>query len=43
MVQWLNVTACLEIRDRGFVPRSGIQVAKKQNVSSLPTPKDPVL
>ena len=29
--------ACFESRNRGFKPRSGIQVSKKQNVASLLT------
>ena len=32
-----------KIGDRGFEPRSGIQVSKKQNVSSLLTRKDSIL
>ena len=34
---------CLEVGDRGFAPRSGIQVSKKQNVSSPLTHKDSLL
>ena len=33
LVQWLKLTAC-KIGDRVFVSHSGIQVPKKQNVSS---------
>ena len=32
-----------EVRDRGFQPRSGIQVSNKQNVSSLLTRNDSIL
>ena len=35
--------AGLEIGGRWFVPRSGIQVSKKQNVSSLLTREDSLL
>ena len=34
---------CLESRDRGLVPRSGIQVSKKQNFSSPLTRRDSIL
>ena len=36
LVQWLKLPA-LKVGDRGFEPRSGIQVLKKQNVASLLT------
>ena len=39
LVQWLKV----KVGDRGLVPRSGFQVAKKQNVSSLLTREYSVL
>ena len=42
LVQWLKLPAW-KVGDRGFEPRSGIQVAKKQNASSLPTRKDSIL
>ena len=44
-MQWLNLLDWT-VGDRGFVPRSGIQVSKKQNIfyySSLLTDKDSVL
>ena len=42
MVQWLKLPAW-EVGDRGFKPRSGIQVSKKQNASSPLTRKDSIL
>ena len=41
-MQWLKLPAW-EIGDREFEPRSGIQVSKKQNVSSPLTRKDLIL
>ena len=38
MVQWLKLPAW-KVRDRGFEPHSGLQVSKKQYVSS-PLPRD---
>ena len=42
LVQWLKLSAW-KVGDRGFEPRSGIQVSKKQNVFSLLTRKDLIL
>ena len=42
LVQWLKLPAW-EVGDRGFEPHSGLQVSKKQNVSSLLTRKDSIL
>ena len=42
LVQWLKLPAW-KVGDRGFVPRSDIQVSRKQNVSSPLTRKDSVL
>ena len=42
LVQWLKLPAS-KVGDRGFVPRSGIQVSKKQNVSSPLTRNDSTL
>ena len=42
LVQWLKLTA-RNVGDRGFEPCSGIQVSKKQNVSSLLTRKHSIL
>ena len=39
LVQWLKLPAW-KVGNRGFEPRSGIQVSMKQNVSSLLTRKD---
>ena len=41
-MQWLKLSAW-KVGDRGFEPRSGIQVLKKQNVSSLLTRKNSIL
>ena len=38
MVQWLNLPAW-KVGDHGFEPHSGLQVSKKQNVSSPLTRK----
>ena len=37
------VKTAWKIGDRGFEPRSGIQISKKQNVSSLLTREDSIL
>ena len=42
LVQWFKLPAW-NVGGRGFKPRSGIQVSKKQNVSSLLTHKDSIL
>ena len=42
LVQWLKLPAW-KFGDRGFEPRSGIQVSKKHNVSSPLTRKDSIL
>ena len=42
MVQWLKLPAW-KVGGRGLVPRSGIQVSKKPNVSSPFTRKDSIL
>ena len=42
LVQWLKLLAW-KVRDRGFEPHSGLQVSKKQNVSSTLTRKDSIL
>ena len=42
LVQWLKLSAW-KVGDRGFEPRSGIQVSKKQNVRSLLTRKNSIL
>ena len=39
LMQWLKLPAW-KVGGRGFKPRSGIQVSKKQKVSSLLTHKD---
>ena len=39
MVQWLKMPAC-KVGDRGFEPRSGLQVSKKQKNSFHLTRKD---
>ena len=41
MVEWLKLPAW-KVGDRGLEPRSGIQVSKKQNVSSPLTRKDSI-
>ena len=41
-MQWLKLPA-LKVVDPGFESRSGIQISKKQNVSSPLTPKDLIL
>ena len=41
-MQWLKLPAW-KVGDRGFVPRSDIQISRKQNVSSPLTRKDSVL
>ena len=33
LVQWLKLPAW-KVGDRGFVPRSGMQVSEKQNISA---------
>ena len=45
LMQWLKLPAyCLESRgDRGFEPHSGLQVSKKQYISSPLTRKDSIL
>ena len=42
LVQWLKLHVW-KVGDRGFAPRSGIQLSKKQNASSLLTSKDSIL
>ena len=42
LVQWLKLPAW-KVRDRELVPCSGIQVSKKQNVSSTLTRKRAIL
>ena len=42
LMQWLKLPAS-KVGDFGFKPRSGIQVSKKQNVSSPLTGKDSIL
>ena len=42
LVQWLKLPAW-KVRDRGFEPHSGLQVSKKQNVSSPLTHNDLIL
>ena len=42
LVHWLRVPAW-KVGDRGFEPRSGIQVSKKQNGSSLLTRENSIL
>ena len=39
LVQWVKLAAW-KVGDRTFKPRSGIQVSKKQNISSPLTHKD---
>ena len=41
-MQWLKLPV-RKVGDRGFEPRSGIQVLKKQNVSSPLTREDSIL
>ena len=41
-MDWLKLPAW-KVRDRGFEPRSGIQVSKKEIVSSLLTRKDSIV
>ena len=42
LVQWLKLPAW-KVLDRGFEPHPGLQVSKKQNVSSPLTRKDAIL
>ena len=42
LVQWLKLPAW-KVGDRGFEPHSGLQVLKKQNVSSPLTRNDSIL
>ena len=42
LVQWLKLPAG-KVEDRGFELHSGLQVSKKQNVSTPPTRKDSTL
>ena len=42
LVQWLKLPAW-KVGDRGFKPHSGLQVSKKQSVSSPLTRKDSIL
>ena len=42
LVQWLKLPAW-EVGDRGLEPHFGLQISKKQNVSSLLTRKDSIL
>ena len=41
-MHWLKLPAC-KVGDRGSEPHSGLQVSKKQNVSSPLTRKDAIL
>ena len=41
-MQWLKLPVW-KVGDRGFEPHSGLQVSKKQNVSSPLTRKDTIL
>ena len=42
LVQWLKLPAW-KVGDCGFEPHSGLQVSKKQNISSTLTRKDSLL
>ena len=42
LVQWLKLPAW-KVGDRAFEPHSGLQVSKKQNVSSALTQKDSIM
>ena len=42
LLQWSKLPTW-KVGDCGFKPHSGLQVSKKENVSSLPTRKDPIL
>ena len=41
-MQWLKLSVC-KVGDPGFEPHSGLQVSKKQNVSSPLTREDSIL